>query len=678
MIQKNSGSKLAVLVLLLSSFTFNASADCDQCRGQRAFVPIEDAIPPIDEASLPEGMMRDFVLNCDFCISPCFKGLMNHICPVIKPDGYTCVDNCATGTTCFGGDVGIAQNKKLLVNVIAPVKDVSAYGCPPDVYDCEEDITGTVCILGDLVIDPNRKLLTNFICASKFDDYGNCVEDPNGVVTICNMEVEMPPPDFNCVEEFSMDPCSKILTNFIDPVKQMGEYCVEDPYGTTCFSGDVGLNVGKKLLVNEINPVQMIWDPYCTEYVCEEDEFGATCFSGNVVFKKEICVNKQAQFKENVCIDDCHRLLVNRIEPKSRKETCFIGDVGIQFGKKLLVNEINPVRLGELVGECGVYFCEEDEYGTTCFSGNVGIHKGRKLFVDFICASTFDDYGNCIEDPDGKVTICGLDVDIPTLDCVEELTMKPCAKILTNFIDPVKFEFDTYGDCIENSKTGTTCFSGDVAVDACKKLLVNRICSVIPAFGDCYQKNCKEDPLGCIEFCSKKVKIPGTLLVNKLQATQPCKGDPEIMKVSSDTCFEKDLEVTGALLHPIDERLKTNIEALTPEESLMVINALKPQKFAYNQLMEQEGRELSETQIGFSARGKNRATSDLIHVSPVREINDVALDDFESIDYGKLIVHLVSAMQGQQEQILECEDELEDYRLELKNLHQELARLADH
>jgi hypothetical protein len=74
-------------------------------------------------------------------------------------------------------------------------------------------------------------------------------------------------------------PGKRLLVNEINPVKLgsgcFGDECLADEDGTTCFSGNVSLEPGKTLLVNQINPA----DPYdCT--VADED--GLTCFRGNV------------------------------------------------------------------------------------------------------------------------------------------------------------------------------------------------------------------------------------------------------------------------------------------------------------------------------------------------------------------------------------------------------------
>lgn len=73
----------------------------------------------------------------------------------------------------------------------------------------------------------------------------------------------------------AVDPCRKLLTNFIDPV-QSGDTTFEQDTGTeaiTCFSGNVGLNECRSLLVNRICPVMdTTLDVACA--ICDADDRG--------------------------------------------------------------------------------------------------------------------------------------------------------------------------------------------------------------------------------------------------------------------------------------------------------------------------------------------------------------------------------------------------------------------
>ncbi len=425
---------------------------------------------------------------CDpFCVPDetgitCFSGnvglnecrilFANQINPA-KHDHYgKCMNEADdNGVTCFSGNVGINFEKELLVNKLTPVqsKDI---GCKED--GCERDTTGTICVCGDFGIVDGKKLLVNEICAVMDDGNGGCKEDPNGKVKICN--IDLPPPSLECIKDFSMDPCSKILTNFINPVQKLNEYCTPYDVGTTCFSGNVGIHEDKRLLVNEINPVRSEWDSSCSEYLCNVYDDGQTCFSGNVRFKKdscfdgqvtikdgfcvnnrakfnrELCVYGNAQFKDDVCIDECNTLFVNKIDPKMGDTTCFSGNVGINTGKKLLVNEINPVHM---VWDpyCTEYVCDEYDDGTTCFSGDVRFKKdtcfeGETRLKDDVCI-------NGAVKIEQELCVYG-NAQFKDDVCIDE-----CNTLFVNKIDP---------------KTGdTTCFSGHVGIDEGKRLLVNEI-----------------------------------------------------------------------------------------------------------------------------------------------------------------------------------------------------------
>ena len=214
-------------------------------------------------------------------------------------------------TTCFSGNIAIAENKKLLTNEINPVKTIS---CCNGISQCVEDDTGTTCFSADAAINPSHKLLVNEINPVKLDEDGQCVVDDTG---------------------------------------------------TTCFSGNVAVSSGNKLFVNEINPVQG----------CEEYDGGTTTMSGNVgilqnlvidgtLYTNEInpTLNGEAYdagttcFSGNVAVSEGHTLFVNKIDPVQGCEdydcgtTEFSGNVrcdkDMDFPATALDTNCDPIIMG--------------------------------------------------------------------------------------------------------------------------------------------------------------------------------------------------------------------------------------------------------------------------------------------------------------------------------------------
>ena len=192
------------------------------------------------------------------------------------------------------------------------------------------------------------------------------------------------------VEDLKIEPDNKILVNFIDPVmidESTGE-CIEDPDGTTCFSGNVAVSDGKKLFVNEICSVGSD---------CESDPTGIVEFCNDVCILGDLVVKGDfdappgpqgntgpagptgPQGPEGVC--ECPQKAIGcDCGFEKCAVTSFRGNLAIDDCCKLLVNFIDPVRVG------GTKLEEDD--GTeaiTCFSGNVGLNECRSLLVNRIC-----------------------------------------------------------------------------------------------------------------------------------------------------------------------------------------------------------------------------------------------------------------------------------------------------
>ena len=191
-------------------------------------------------------------------VNPCRKLLTNFIDPVERDSEGKCI--AATGDkahTCFSGHVGIDKDKGLWVNTICPVEDAETdcAACPDGLQNCKANLCGTTCFTGNVAIERCRTLRVRRLQPAGPDcNQGN----PNGNICI----------DGN----LSVDECKTMFVNFIDPSRNFipedgcQEECDENfqlcgrdnrPDAITCFSGHVGVNKCKTLLVNRIDPVKM-------------------------------------------------------------------------------------------------------------------------------------------------------------------------------------------------------------------------------------------------------------------------------------------------------------------------------------------------------------------------------------------------------------------------------------
>ncbi len=242
----------------------------------------------------------------DLKIAPDKKLLTNFIDPVMLDGEGNCVED-PTGTTCFSGKA--ATPFGLLTNEITPVIIDFEGNCVPDVggtvciqgdlivkgdFDCPPGPTGPQgatgptgpagpdcafpdCFVEDLRIDPDFGLLTSNIDAVMIDpSTGECIQDPCGVVGISS--------------NLGVDPCRKLLANFVGPVVQGSESLEADrsDIAVTCFSGNVGTNEGRSVLTGRVCPVQDVpvnCDPLCDseDLACSEDATGCLELCGSTV-----------------------------------------------------------------------------------------------------------------------------------------------------------------------------------------------------------------------------------------------------------------------------------------------------------------------------------------------------------------------------------------------------------
>ena len=146
---------------------------------------------------------------------------------------------------------------------------------------------------------------------------------------------------------FAVDPCRKLLANFIDPVRLNGTTGKfeqdDDTESITCFSGNVGVGECRTLLTNRICPVVDVEiSDKCTvcdagDRGCEENAAGCLELCGDqVIIAGKLLVNEFGPFDEGCLTKDGVRTA-----PAPMR---FAGDVDV--AGNLLSGGIN---LGELV-----------------------------------------------------------------------------------------------------------------------------------------------------------------------------------------------------------------------------------------------------------------------------------------------------------------------------------------
>ncbi len=148
---------------------------------------------------------------------------------------------------------------------------------------------------------------------------------------------------------FAVDPCRKLLANFIDPVRLNGTTGKfeqdDDTESITCFSGNVGVGECRTLLTNRICPVVDVEiSDKCTvcdagDRGCEENAAGCLELCGDqVIIAGKLLVNEFGPFDEGCLTKDGVRTA-----PAPMR---FAGDVDV--AGNLLSGGIN---LGELVAD---------------------------------------------------------------------------------------------------------------------------------------------------------------------------------------------------------------------------------------------------------------------------------------------------------------------------------------
>ncbi len=395
----------------------------------------------------------------------------------------------------------------------------------------------------------------------------------------------------------AVDPCRKLLANFIDPVwiNPRTEKCepLDTEDAATCFSGNIGVRSDRSLWVNRICAV-METTPDCDEICpdglngCIDDPEGCVVIK-NPVFEGKVCFDGDVGTFGD-CTNNKNGILTNfiwpvledlRNKPSCKRDdqcgvTCFQGNAAMNPCRQFRTNYIVPVQDNTHKNDSEIC-CDEFDCGTATFQGNAGMDECCMFLTNFICPTTNVNDPNCNYEPWGNkdksspnVTgITNFSGDIG-LDCRR--------KLLVNRIDPVKstrknsLECDREGFCfleaeIDYDDDAITCFSGNVGIDDGKCLLVNRIGPVKPTDteqpGDEHcptpgrelrcKPLCEFDENGCLELHGAKVIIPNTLLVNELCPYQPfpcARGEEEmaVMNLRSNVNIDRSLEVAGDLI----------------------------------------------------------------------------------------------------------------------------------
>ncbi len=191
---------------------------------------------------------------------------------------------------------------------------------------------------------------------------------------------------------------------------------------------------------------------------------------------------------------------------------------------------------------------------------------------------------------------------------------------------------------------------------------------------------CDDDPFGCIKLGKKtsKVAVPGKLLVCTMVPGANCddEEDPSWNRgnldgtifIEGNLAVAKDLDLNGTVRQPSDDRIKTDIEAISADESLALIRALQPQSYSFTNEW-QHATGMSGAQRGFIAQDVAQVLPELVHVADERIVGEGSMSNFHSVDYIGLIPDLVGALQASHTQVESMQAEMIVLRELLEELH---------
>ena len=137
--------------------------------------------------------------------------------------------------------------------------------------------------------------------------------------------------------------------------------------------------------------------------------------------------------------------------------------------------------------------------------------------------------------------------------------------------------------------------------------------------------------------------------------------------------------VCQATLEPSDERIKENVQTITPEESLERVLQLRAKSFVFSA---ETGDNPTGLQRGFIAQDVMTVIPELVQVAGRLCVDGEELDDLHSLNYSKLTTDLAGAVQATYQHVEELEaevaalhDELDGAEMRIVSLEKENQEL---
>ena len=391
-----------------------------------------------------------------------------------------------------------------------------------------------------------------------------------------------------------------------------------DEIGVSCINGPsglVGVEPGNKLLVNEINPVKIL------DGKCVENPNGTTKFSGDV------------------CIAADKKLQLNTIEPKTDQDLC----INLDLEKKLKVD-----RIGEKTPNANIVFCNNIDMGLNDISGAIDITATNviatslsaldisalditatgKLFTDAIGENTMD----------AKTTFCN-DIDMNGNDICNAGTVNADEVIAGTRVRVApggNLRTDEIRSETANAKVK---FSNDIDMDG------NDICnasSLSITSGGILSTNRVFPALGSVvEFSQNVTLIGGDLFMNGNDISM---GGGDILSACTVNA------VTFMVIS--DETIKENVQSIPTKESLEKIKQLSPRTFTLKIAPE------LGTQRGLIAQEVESVLPEYVSVVPEFTVGDETYENLHVLNYPQMVTDLIGALQASQAQVESLDDDV--------------------
>ncbi len=264
----------------------------------------------------------------------------------------------------------------------------------------------------------------------------------------------------------------------------------------------------------------------------------------------------------------------------------------------------------------------------------------------------------------GPLTVCG---DLCVLGEIKngngESTCIP--KLSTNKIQPCEgMTIDVCGNlCVQAGKRvivdELSCktqgekdpngFKGAVSIDSDCKFIVAGIGG----------KNQERDGLAPLNVCGNVCVGFGLALddtTGKISVDNiDCKNADNVVTVKCDLCVEGDILHSGSVSQKgVDVRLASNCAPNSSEDSLRRVLSLTPQSYAFKA----KTRLPQHIHRGLIAQEVQEVLPDLVDVDASRTIGEETYEDLLSVDYSKLVVDLVGALQASHDGTMDLKTEL--------------------